>query len=257
MRLADRSDCAELQHHRKVVANNPVLGYSAILEPVDVYVLDRERLAFGRRDAAEHTSTVRSAPGVVTDHEVAFGDEPHCRPVRVRYSAHYSLHRTTERVEPDLQRPVRLMVRDVVSDEPLEVDLSGRPLVVELLDDGLVLVRCQRSVGRISGIDLSRLNKPLAHPPLVLAEQHTAELGESEGRIVEGAENRLAILDRERNEILFVVECEKEYIGGFLEPGLEQELGQGGNVRFQDRHTGESHAGDATRRGVQANQCVA
>ena len=87
----------------------------------------------------------------------------------------------------------------------------------------------------------------------MLGEKHTAQFREGVGRIVEHLQHRLAILDRERNEILAGVEREKEYIGGFLESGLEQELGQGGNVPFQDRHTGESHAGDAIQLSEQTN----
>ena len=44
----------------------------------------------------------------------------------------------------------------------------------------------------------SKLDEPLAHAPLVLAQEHGSELGETIGRIVEAAEDLLALSDRQR-----------------------------------------------------------
>jgi hypothetical protein len=97
------------------------------------------------------------------------------------------------------------------------------------------------------------VEEPVAHALLVLAQQRTAQLGEPVGRIIEHSQDRLAILDREGNENLVGVEREKEDIGAVLEPGPQQELSQDGNVPFGDRHTGEPHAGDATRLSGRSN----
>jgi hypothetical protein len=81
----------------------------------------------------------------------------------------------------------------------------------------------------------------------VVANECPPELGELLGRIFEYLQHRVAILDRESHQILFRVERHKEHIGGVLESGSEQTLGQERNVPFRNGHAGESHALDATR----------
>ena len=50
-------------------------------------------------------------------------------------------------------------------------------------------------------LGLGDLNEPLTHGPLVLSEQHAAELGETVVRIVERAEDRFAVRDRQRGHL--------------------------------------------------------
>ena len=98
-----------------------------------------------------------------------------------------------------------------------------------------------------------RLHESVAHAPLVLGEQHTAQLGEADGRIVEHSQDRLAIGDRQSNESLLGVQCDEERIARVLEAGRVQQASQFGDVPFADEHTGEPHATAATRRSGASN----
>jgi hypothetical protein len=62
----------------------------------------------------------------------------------------------TKLVEAGLGVSVRLMVRNVWMNQTLEVDGSRVPLVIELLDDGFVLLRAQGP--RPSVVDGRRLH---------------------------------------------------------------------------------------------------
>jgi hypothetical protein len=102
-----------------------------------------------------------------------------------------------------------------------------------------------------------RLDESLTHPPLVLPEQHAAQLREADGRIIEHSQDRLAIGDRERDEILLAVQRGKKCIARVLEAGRVQEPSKGGNVHFVDGNTGKSHASRATQRRDPQNGGVA
>lgn len=67
------------------------------------------------------------------------------------------------------------------------------------------------SVGRLFG-GYKGLDEPVAPTTLVLCEQHAAELREANGRIIEQAQNRFSIGDRESNEILLGVQRGEESI---------------------------------------------
>jgi hypothetical protein len=103
----------------------------------------------GESQSLEHLSSVRAAPPVVADHNVAFGDQLEGRPPGVRHSTHDPLDRLPKSVESSLGIPVGLMVRDILMNQTVEVDRSRVPLVIELLDDRFVLFWSHRSVFRV------------------------------------------------------------------------------------------------------------
>jgi len=84
---------------------------------------------------------VRSRPCVVAHDEVAFGEKAQRLPGRVRHDPHHTLDSPPKDIEAVFGLAIRLVVRDIGPDEAIEVDRAGCPLVVELLDDCLVLVR--------------------------------------------------------------------------------------------------------------------
>jgi hypothetical protein len=63
-----------------------------------------------------------------------------------------------------------------------------------------------------------RLHEPHAHPPLVLAQKHAAELGELDRRVVERSEDRLAVCDRESDQRQLGLQRDRERVGRFIEP---------------------------------------
>ena len=65
-------------------------------------------------------------------------------------------------------------------------------------------------------------------------DQHAVQLGQASGWIVEHAQDCRAIVYRQSGENLPGVERGKQRIRGVLEPSLEQELSQRGNVLFAD-----------------------
>jgi hypothetical protein len=90
----------------------------------------------------------------------------------------------------------------------------------------------------------------------VRCKEHTAQLGEANRRIIEHSEDRLAIGNRECDEILLGVQRDKKHIACVLEACREQQPSQVGNVLFVDRNTGEPHASDATRRCGATNEAA-
>lgn len=52
-----------------------------------------------------------------------------------------------------------------------------------------------------TAVEIARLDQPLAHAPLVLHEQHAAELGKPVRlRVVERPEDALPVVDRQRDD---------------------------------------------------------
>jgi hypothetical protein len=100
---------------------------------------------------------------------------------------------------------------------------------------------------------VSELHEPVPVAPFVLGEQHAAQLREADGRIIEHSQDRLAIGNRECNEVLLGVQRGKKCIARVLQAGRVQEPSQGGNVLVEDGNTGEPHASDATRRSAPTN----
>jgi hypothetical protein len=77
----------------------------------------------------------------VADNEVVLGDEPSRLPLGIGNGAHDAGDRRSKRLEADLDLSSGLVVADVRTNQALEVDAAGVPLVVERLDDGLVVER--------------------------------------------------------------------------------------------------------------------
>jgi hypothetical protein len=161
-----RRNRANLKHHPQVVAYDPMLGDLALGEPVDVDVFDRETPARQGRNATERRPAVRARPCVVTHDEVPVCDKAQCLPGRVGHGPHHSLDSLAKDIEAVFGFAIGLVVRHVSVEEAVEVDRASRPLVVELLDDRLVLVRRQWSAPRTIW-DSRPLDEPLAHAPLV------------------------------------------------------------------------------------------
>jgi hypothetical protein len=88
---------------------------------------------------------------------------------------------------------------------------------------------------------------------LVLGKEHAPKLSQSVGRIIEHEQDRLAIGNRERDEVLLGVERDEKRIAGVLEARSEQKPSQVGNVLFADGNAGEPHGADATRRSGASN----
>ena len=84
------------------------------------------------------------------------------------------------------------------------VRVDARARVCELVSELVQLAHLLeqrlelRVVDRHDRTEGTSLNEPNAPAPLVLTQQHAAELGESFGRVVEGANDALAVLDRQR-----------------------------------------------------------
>ena len=108
-------------------------------------------------------------------------------------------------------------------------------------------------MARYSG-PLPVLDEPIAHATGVLGQQHAAEFRLRHGRIVEHSQDRLAISDRESDEILLSVQRDKNRIARVVQARYVQAPSQVGNVLFADGNTGEPHATDATRRAEPTNE---
>jgi hypothetical protein len=98
-----------------------------------------------------------------------------------------------------------------------------------------------------------RLHGAIAHAPLVLGEQYTAQLGRAGGRIVERSEDALAIVDRQRQDDRLPLDRRPEERGG----RFVDEIGQDVDELVPDGDAGELHAREATRRRGPTNGCVA
>src|SRR5207249_4770644 len=85
-----------------------------------------------------------TAPLVVANDELAVCKELEGRPLRIRDCAHHALDRPTERVPSDLRLSIGLVVRDDRVNQPLEVNGSRVPLLIELLDQRPTLERSHR-----------------------------------------------------------------------------------------------------------------
>jgi integrase len=76
----------------------------------------------------------------------------------------------------------------------------------------------------------------------VLAKQHAAELSERIGRIVERAEDRLTVVDRQRDDLRLAIVGRLELLGDVLGVGLTQQSRQLEHVSIGDRDASELHA---------------
>jgi hypothetical protein len=112
----------------------------------------------------------------VAHNEVRFGDEAQRLPGRIWHRPHHSFDCPAKDIEAVFGFAIGLVVRDISVDEAIEVDRSCRPLVVELLDDCLVLVRRHWSVPHTIW-DSRPLDEPVAHASLVLLQEHVTQLG--------------------------------------------------------------------------------
>jgi hypothetical protein len=121
----------------------------------------------------------------------------------------------------------------------------------------------QRLCGHVQGMSAfaiaklvspCRLHGAIAHAPLVLGQEHAAELGEADGRILEHSHDRLAIGNREGDEILLGVQGSEKRDARVLEVGSKQEPSQFGNALLANGNTGEPHASDATRHSGATNR---
>lgn len=88
----------------------------------------------------------------------------------------------------------------------------------------------------------------------MLAKQHTVELRETHRRIIEHTEDRIAIGNRERDDVLVGIQRGEKRIARVHKVGREQEPSEVGNVLFADGNAGEPHATDVTRRNRPTNR---
>jgi hypothetical protein len=72
----------------------------------------------------------------------------------------------------------------------------------------------------------SLLHKTLAHPPLVLLQQHASELGKAFRRIVENPKDCLSRGDRERYQSALRVVRMLEQVGSVEEPSTSEKTGE-------------------------------
>jgi hypothetical protein len=91
-----------------------------------------------------------------------------------------------------------------------------------------------------------RLHEPLAHPPLMLTQQDAAPLGEPVGRIVEHAEDRRAIGDRERGAPPLVVVGVLKRFRSVVEASVAEPAGELEHKPVGDGNTGEHHGRERT-----------
>jgi hypothetical protein len=110
--------------------------------------------------------------------------------------------------------------------------------------------------GDASDDEQLRLDRAALHAPLVLGEEHLSQLREPMRRMIEHSQHRIAIVDRESDEILLGVERDKKHIARVLEAGREQEPSEIGDVLLANGNTGEPHASVATRRAGPSNGCA-
>jgi hypothetical protein len=93
----------------------------------------------------------------------------------------------------------------------------------------------------------AELHEPLAHPPLVLGEEHSAQLGKAGGWFLERVHDRLAILDRHSDEILVSLQGDDQRLRRVVEPGLVQEPSEVEHVVVTYSDSGEIQRGEATQ----------
>ena len=91
-----------------------------------------------------------------------------------------------------------------------------------------------------------RLHEPLAHAPLVLVQEHGSKHGECGRRVVERSKDRLAILDRESDQLLLRFQRDDDRLGRIIEPGVMQESDEDEHVLVAHGDAGEHHRGVVT-----------
>jgi len=116
------------------------------------------------------------------------------------------------------------------------------------LEDGEFFTRqCSRKVRHwVHGNAAKRLDEPLPHTPLVLSEQHAAELGERVGRVVERSDDCFAIGHRQREHDRFAVVGGLEPLRRVVEAGVAEQPGQLENIAIANRDAGEVHPVERT-----------
>jgi hypothetical protein len=90
----------------------------------------------------------------------------------------------------------------------------------------------------------SALHEPFARAPLVLSDQHTSELAELVGAILERAEDRLAVRDRESNDAPVSVVSPFERFGRIRQLGLAKHARELEHERIRHRDSREHHERD-------------
>lgn len=102
-----------------------------------------------------------------------------------------------------------------------------------------------------SGVALlkKRLTQSLRLPPLVLLNEHGAELSEVVGRVVERVEDDGPLVDRERKERDAVPDSLLKPDGEIVSAGGSNHADEVGDGRLRYGYAGEYHGEEATRAG--------
>ena len=89
-------------------------------------------------------------------------------------------------------------------------------------------------------------DEPFGQSPLVFEEQDAAELRKPVGAVLEGAEDRSPVGDRERDDGAFVVVSAFEDFGCVVEPFRAEALGEFEYETVRDREASEEHVLDSS-----------
>ena len=93
----------------------------------------------------------------------------------------------------------------------------------------------------------SPLKQSLARAPLLLLKQHPAQLRESGGRVIEGAQDCLTILNRETDDPLLGFECDHECLRRVVEAGVVEQPSEVEHIFVSHSTAGDIHRGEATQ----------
>ena len=91
-----------------------------------------------------------------------------------------------------------------------------------------------------------RLHESLAHAPLMLEEQHAAELREASRRIVEGAKDALPVFDRQCEHLRLGVPGTLEPLCTVVESGFPEQTCELEDVLVGYRNAREHHPAERT-----------
>ena len=112
------------------------------------------------------------------------------------------------------------------------------------------LAAASRDIGAFAAtfprVASDRLNEPHTPSPLVLAQEHAAELREPRRRIVEGAKDALAIVDGEREHLRLGVVALLELLRYRLEGDLSEQTRELEDVFVGYRNPCQHHRSEAT-----------
>ena len=101
------------------------------------------------------------------------------------------------------------------------------------------------------------LHEPHARPPLVLAQEQTAEFSESVGCILEGSDDRLALRNGESEDLRLAVACDLDLLGDVVEACESEKCRQLENASVGDGEAGEHHRVERTYVRLQLEDPVA